>query len=271
MFAVFISMALLTTAAEARRFGGGRSFGKSWSSPSRNTNSFSNFSSAKSSLASAGKRSMLKGALMGLVAGGLIGSMLSGGMGGFNGLQGLDFLLLAGAAFFLFRWYQRKKMSAAPGAPNASFFQGEPTHNANTVSGFMGGREANTASNSQYPEWFDEKVFVEGAKNHFMTLQAAWDNNDMSLIQTYCVSELYQNLSSERALLSGNQHTQVLSLTAHLLDVVQEGAFVIAGIEFCADIKSNNEPVERVREIWSIQHASHHGKGDWLIVGIDQK
>lgn len=269
MFALFIAMSLLTTVVEARRFGGGRSFGKSWSTPSRSSNSFSNFGARKPSSFNSGKRNMFKGALMGLVAGGLIGSLLSGG--GFHGLQGLDFLLIAGAAFFIFRLFQRHKMSTSNGSSNASFYQGHSQNNMNHASSFGSRRQSTSGSTSQYPSWFNERAFVEGAKKHFMTLQQAWDQNDMQLIQTYCVADLYQSIANERAMLTGEQNTQVLSLNAKLLDVVQEGAFVVAGVEFSAEIRSNNESVERVREIWSIQHASNHGNGDWLIVGIDQR
>jgi len=213
---------------------------------------------------------MFKGALMGLVAGGLIGSLLSGG--GFHGFQGLDFLLIAGAAFFLYRLYQRRNMTAHSGNSNYSTHQAHRSEANGNMFNFTGSQSSSFTGNShQYPAWFNESEFVEGAKKHFMILQRAWEQNDMSLIQTYCVADLYNNIANERAMLEGPQQIEVRSLTAKLLDVVQEGAMVIAGVEFCCEIKSNNEPVERVREIWSIQHASNHGKGDWLIVGIDQR
>ncbi len=266
---IFISMALLTTSAEARRFGGGRSFGKSWSSPAHRSSSFSNATSKNRSSLFSGKRSMLKGAFMGLLAGGLLGSLLSGGA--FNGFQGMDFLLLAGAAFFLFRMFQKRKMAGNQGQSNASFEQQQAQNNEHSFMGKQEGMGGSHHNAHSYPSWFNEKKFVEGAKSHFMTLQNAWDNNDLSTIQTYCVSELYQKIENERVQLQGAQQTQVLSLKANLLDVIDDGAFVIAGVEFIASIRSNNEATENVREIWSIQHAKNHGNGDWLIVGIDQK
>ncbi len=264
MFTIFLSMVLLTSSVDARRFGGGRSFGKSWSrSSSAHKSPFSS-----SRFKNTSKRgSMLKGALMGLVAGGLIGSLLSGG--GFNGLQGLDLLLIAGVCFLLFRLYQRRKMMA--GYANSAFnqqSQAQPRNNS-----FLGGNASNNSSSnkSDYPAWFKESEFIDGAKKHFMTLQQAWDQNNLSLIESYCSPELFKNIVAERSTLDSSQTTDVLKLDATLLDLVSEGSFVTAGIEFRAQIRSNNQNVENIIEIWSIEHAKNSSNGDWLVVGIDQQ
>lgn len=271
MFAIFLSMAVFVNGVEARRFGGGRSFGKSWSSPSRNSSSyFSKNSANKASSFSKGRRgSMLKGALMGLLAGGLIGSLLSGVA--FHGLQGMDMLILAGIAFLVFRWFQnRKQQTQAYGQHNQSFQQPHQPEQGyqytNTQQATFQGQNS-----SQQPSWFNEQKFVEGAKSHFIKLQKAWDNNDLVTIQSYCVPELYNSIAAERADYSGTQQTSVLNLNARLLDIVEEGNMVVAGIEFEATVQSNNEPSERIREVWSIQHEKAHGQGDWLIVGIEQR
>ena len=267
MFTIFLSMVLLTSQVDARRFGGGRSFGKSWSSVSSHNKSSYRSALSKGSNFASGKKNMLKGALMGLVAGGLIGSLLSGG--GFHGLQGLDFLLIAGAAFFLFRMYQRRKMVPSNGYGNSAFsHQYQPQNNS-----FLGSHEANNSDSGQngHPDWFKAQEFIEGAKKHFINLQKAWDQNDLNLIKSYCSPDLYENIVSERSTLASVQTTKVLNLDASLLDLIIEGDVVTAGIEFRATISSNNQTSENIIERWSIQHAKNNAKGDWLIVGIEQK
>lgn len=271
IFTIFLSMAMFVNTADARRFGGGRSFGKSWSAPSHRTSSsfFSKSTSRKpSNILSQPKRSgMLKGVLMGLLAGGLLGSLLGGSA--FQGLQGLDIIIFVLIAFGLFRLYQRKKMSENAYAGSENIYHRENfQHQQAQPSSF---HTTSTINEDQSPSWFNEAKFVKGAKSHFLTLQKAWDENDLPTIQSYCVPELYESIAKERMDYAGKQHTQVTNLNARLLDIVEEGEHVVAGIEFEAIISTNNQQKEKVREVWSIQHEKAHGHGDWLIVGIEQR
>lgn len=273
IFTIFLSMALFVNTADARRFGGGRSFGKTWTAPSHRDSSSSSFfsknvSKGHSNLAAKTQRgSLLKGMFMGLVAGGLLSALFSGSA--FQGLQGMDILIFVIIAFALFRLYQWKKSSENAYAGSKGAYQRENIQREQSQSNIYRGLSSDSAKTS--PSWFNEAKFVKGAKTHFLTLQKAWDENDLITIQSYCAPELYQLISNERMEYAGKQHTQVLSLNAKLLDIAEEDNLVIAAIEFEAVISSNNQPNERVREVWSIQHEKAHGHGDWLIVGIEQR
>lgn len=260
IFSLLISFALISTTAEARRFGGGRSIGKSWShhtSRSANTSKYSRVGSHTRSGMSRG----LKGAFMGLVAGGLIGALFFGS--GFHGFQGLDLILLAGLAFILFRIFQKRRMMAgAYGANHQTQFGQQPQHFQRN--GFSG-----STAKQQRPDWFNEPAFIEGAKQHFMRLQSAWDREDMREMQSYCTPELFEKIAIERQALHGMQKTEVLSLDARLIELIHEGNTITAGIQFNALIRSNNEPAENISEIWSVQHRKNSAKGDWLVAGID--
>ena len=99
MITLLTAMTLFMANAEAKRFGGGKSFGKSYSSFSKQkaTPEQSTSSTAQSGSAAAGQKSSgasrWLGPLAGLAAGGLLASLLFGD--GFEGLQIMDILLFA--------------------------------------------------------------------------------------------------------------------------------------------------------------------------------
>ncbi|MBF0383837.1 MAG: Tim44 domain-containing protein [Magnetococcales bacterium] len=132
----FAAITVIPDDAEARRFGGGKSFG------SRGSRSFSvprqaqprsaaraprsNTQSQKNIAGQSGGRSGfgagLMGGIGGMLIGGMIGSMLFGGGGGAAGAAGggggiglLEILLIGGGIWFFMRWYKRKKQAEASG------------------------------------------------------------------------------------------------------------------------------------------------------------
>lgn len=264
--AVLLTMSLFTGTADAKRFGGGRSIGKSWSSNSnKGTSSFSK--SAKTNRAPL-LSGATKGMLMGLVAGGLIGSLLFGG--GFNGLQTLDLLLIAGLAFLAFRFLRAKRQAAA--SANNSFFTGHNTNQQHDTqhSGISSDTEQD---HNQQPQWFKEEEFIAGAKQHFVSLQKSWDENDMETIRTYCSPEFFAEIKQEREKITQNQTTEVLSLDAKLVELQQTENSIIANVQFKAVVKEDQYQTNlsnEVSEVWSVEHSKHSANGDWLIVGITQ-
>ena len=273
---LFITLTFFVQHADARRFGGGRSIGKSWSrstqgssgtssffgrdrsSQSANKSSTNSFSKSRSS----NKRSALKGAFMGLLAGGLLSSLLFGG--GFHGFQGMDFLIIFAIGFFLFRLLQKRNSFSNLKSAYANTQQ----QSNNQFQQQNHSYREHDASNR--PHWFNEQAFMEQASQHFLSLQEAWDNNNLRLIQSYCSSELYEEISKERLKYSGLQKTEVINLDVKLLDFIQDGEFIVVGIQYSAQLKSNNQSVENIRETWSIAHDKDQARGDWLIVGIEQ-
>lgn len=95
LFAVILAIGLGAPHAEAKKFGGGKSFGKSYKTapaqpaakPVDNKNPTLNAQTPPK------KSGMMGGLLGGLLAGGLFAYLL--GSGAFEGLQGMDFLLIA--------------------------------------------------------------------------------------------------------------------------------------------------------------------------------
>ena len=103
---LFLSLVLISSSAEARRFGGfSRSYSKSWSRSTK-PKSYSTYISKNSSASyRSSRRGFFKGAFMGLLAGGLIGSLLSGHA--FNGLGFIDYIFIMILAFFIMKAINR--------------------------------------------------------------------------------------------------------------------------------------------------------------------
>jgi Uncharacterized protein conserved in bacteria len=113
---LFITLSLLAGTAEAKRFGGGKSFGKQSQSYTQQTTPRAPAAApAPTAPAPSGNRWL--GPLAGLAAGGLLASMFMGH--GFEGIKGMDILFmlaLAAGLFFLFRSLRRIGNGAQPQA-----------------------------------------------------------------------------------------------------------------------------------------------------------
>ena len=109
--------------ADAKRFGGGSSFGgrssysapyqRSATPPSRPANQNQQQTTTPNQAAKPGwaNRSGLMGMLGGLALGGLLGSLFHGG--GFQGINFMDILIFGGIAFLLYKLFAAKKAGSA--------------------------------------------------------------------------------------------------------------------------------------------------------------
>jgi predicted lipid-binding transport protein (Tim44 family) len=127
-------------------------------------------------------------------------------------------------------------------------------------------------SHDQAPTWFDGPGFVEGAKTHFIRLQAAWDAADWRDIRTYTSPQLFAELQQEhpRSATPG-QYTEVVTLNAELMQVERDDDLVVASVRFSGLIREETDgPAQPFDEIWHVQHPWASSEGDWLIAGIQQ-
>jgi len=268
--------------AEAKRFGFGKSFGKqsTWSrqrsAPGFNTTK--QRPPVKGSAAAAGGArpsgaSRWLGPLAGLAAGGLLASMLFGD--GFEGLQIMDMLIFALLIFggmALFRAMKaRKTQPAAAGAPGL-----DP--NQFRMDAPMGGdarfdqEEQITDARMEAPAWFNPDSFTEGAKTHFIRLQAAWDKNDLKDIAEYTTPELFAALRNESLNRGEETHfTEVVTLNAELVEVQREGDEVVASVLYTGLIREDQAAeAKEFSELWHVVHPWDSAEGEWRIAGIQQ-
>lgn len=253
---------LLSSVAEAKRFGGGSSFGKSRSVPTRQAQRAPTNTPAPA--APGGNKWM--GPLAGLAIGAGLATMFSGGgLGGFGGGMSsiLMALLLAGAVMFLiskFKKSQQPNMQyAGNGAPySPSQVMSEPSF-------------SNGGANSNIPQDFPAETFLRNAKMSFIRLQAANDAKDINDVREYTTPEVFAEISMQMQE-RGNavQKTEVITINAELIEVANEGPYSIASVRFTGQLSENNGSPENVDEIWHIQKNLQDANSEWLLAGIQQ-
>ncbi len=161
----------------------------------------------------------------------------------------MDILLVAGIAFLLFRLLARRRTATAGGPQPAPVHQ-EPINQPQAFQSAPGAAVGGSAFGS-LPAWFDRERFLAGAKEHFMTLQRAWDSNDFSNIQEYVTPELYNLLREERKQHPANNRTDVVHLFAELGDVREIGNQAEATVIFHGVLDENGEQSE-FNETWHL-------------------
>lgn len=288
LFAGFLGLTLVAVDADARRFGGGRSMGRSApaSPPPRAAPQQQRAQQPGAAPTRPSGASRWLGPLAGLAAGGLLAFLFFGDA--FDGFQFMDFLLIAllvFGGFMLFRAL-RARSSAAPmqrqgpvpagpmsgGTPRPR--GGRPNFEVPEIGsgrGSMG--SAGAPPQALRPNWFNEEQFLRAAKSHFINLQAAWDSGDMGKIREYTAPELFAELDAERQSYGGQQqYTEVVSLDTELLGLQNEDRQVVASVRYSGMIREGREaPAHPFNEIWHIQRALDDPKANWYIAGIEQQ
>lgn len=280
MVALFTAMTLFTIDVEAKRFGGGKSFGKQYNSFSKpkstQQNSAANPAGQNSAVGAQGRQSGMGrwlGPLAGLAAGGLLASLFFGDA--FEGLQIMDMLLVAGLIFggiMLFKAMRGKAprtvgATTAGGAPNPF---GQQPNNMNLESSEPAIGSAGLADD--VPAWFTPDGFVDGAKTHFIRLQAAWDKGDFRDIREYTTPEMFAELQQEHQRdVSADNYTEVMMLNAEYLGGRREGDQLVVSVRFTGMLRESKDAAGTdLDEIWNVVHDWDSADGDWLIAGIQQ-
>ncbi|MFC0336630.1 Predicted lipid-binding transport protein, Tim44 family [Kushneria avicenniae] len=270
-----MSFGLAVEHADAKRFGGGKSFG-SYSrsaSPSSSQATTPPRQAQQGTRAAGGGMSRFMGPLAGIMAGGLIASLLFGGA--FDGIRFMDILLIALLGFIAWKVLAARRRASNTGAHDVhhdqrqQHHQQRQTHDFGPASGAAApGAGAAGAAMGSEPSWFNREQFLSGAKEHFMNLQRAWDNNDFEKIQEFVTPELYNLLRKERAEQSANNQTEVVRLFAELGDVREYGQQAEATVLFHGIMKEDGQDNE-FNETWHLTREVRD-QSPWYIQGIEQ-
>jgi len=209
----------------------------------------------------------------GIAAGGLLASMFMGG--GFEGMQIFDILIMAVIAFLVFRFIaaRRRKQQehlAPAGAPmQREAFEQKPA----AMGSIFGGSAAPVAARPviNAPAWFNEKNFIEAARNHFQSLQQHWDANEMDKISEFVTPQLLEFLKRERAELGeGFQSTYIDNLNVQLDGVDDRADKTIATLTFSGVSKNSRfDQGEVFSESWNMERPQGENQ-PWLVAGIRQ-
>lgn len=275
-FVLAIGAGAYSADVHAKKLGGGKSFGKSFSVAKPKAAPATPTSTA----AAAGTK---KPGLLGGLGGGLLGGLLAGGIfaallgsGAFDGISFGDILLFAVIGFLVYKFLIAPKRRAAAEAAQQAGTNGmfrempESTRDSVQPSPMAGVSGFGSTPSMQLPPGFDEQAFVAEAKNHYITLQKAWDDNNFDEILDYVSPELYNLLVAERAQYGNDKaRTEVVSLMVDLVRGEFIGSTASISLQFSGWIKEGEETSE-TNEIWHLEKNMSDAKANWTIVGIQQ-
>ncbi len=273
----FLSIALalclgltLSLDAQAKRFGGGKSFGSAPSHQSAQRRQADTPQAAPNRQAGAPQSGASRwlGPLAGIAAGGLLASMFMGD--GFEGLQFFDILIFGLIAFIIFKVIAARRRSAAVAQP--AMAGGAPWQQRQAAEGapiFGGGAAAAPVINA--PSWFNEQSFIEAGRQHFLALQQHWDANEMDKIAEFVTPQMFDFLKRERAELGdGYQSTYVDELQVQLDGVDDQSDKTVATLTFSGVAKTSRfDQGEPFSESWRLERAQGENQ-PWLVAGIRQ-
>ena len=270
------SLSLFAATAEAKRFGGGSSFGKQRAmapqqAPKAPAAAPAPTPGAAPAVAPAPAGNKWLGPLAGLAIGAGLGALFAGGMGGMGGAMGsIMMAILAGIAVMFVISLFRKKQQPAMQYAGAGAPYNEPQSAPQPV---YGGSAASVAAPAQgnIPADFPVETFLRSAKTSFIRLQAANDRKDLNDIREYTTPEMFAEISMQMQERDDTpQKTDVLAINGELLQVANEGDLAIASVRFTGQLRENNGTPDNVDEIWHVQKNLRDDKSVWLLAGIQQ-
>jgi predicted lipid-binding transport protein (Tim44 family) len=269
---VLTSLSLLAANAEAKRFGGGGSFGKqrTMSAPAQKSADAAPAQAAPAQTAAPAKPgNKWLGPLAGIAAGlGLAALFSHFGLGEGMGML-LMIILGAVAVFFVISMLRKKQQPAMQYAGAGAPYGGSQQPVAQALAGGASGVAPAAAAN--IPADFPVESFLRGAKTTFIRLQAANDRKDLDDIREYTTPEMFAEVSmqmQERG--DAAQKTDVVAINTDLLEVATEGDLAIASVRMSGQLRENNGAAESFDEIWHVQKNLKDDKSVWLLAGIQQ-
>jgi len=226
------------------------------------------------------------GMLGALAIGGLLGSLLFGGA--FNGLNFMDILIFAGLAYFLYRMFVKRKQTrydyAAANAnrPNSNaqnngfdtdlLFKENASENRRPSAEQVDAEfSSNQRAAIQTPAGFDEADFLQGAKNCYRSLQKAWDQGELAEIRGLTTDKIFSEIQLQMDANDSNQHTEIISLKAELLELHENQGNLEAAVLFHAILKEQPEaPQQEIEEVWHFTKPKGSRQPGWYLDGIQQ-
>jgi len=273
LFALFVSVGFAMPEAEAKRFGGSKSFGMQRTAPAKQDAAPTpQRQQTTTTPTTAPKKSGWMGPIAGLAAGLGLAALFSHLGLGEEMANFLMLALLALAAFMLIRYFMRRNAPAAPamqyaGMPHNEMRPGAPAAFDATPAG-MGGN----ATASAFPPGFDADAFAREAKVNFIRLQAAFDAGSLDDLRAFTTPEIFAEVRMQLAERGdAAQTTDVMSLNAEVLEAVDADNHHIVSVRFTGLVRevADQSPVS-LDEIWHLSKPVS-GEGGWLIAGIQQQ
>jgi predicted lipid-binding transport protein (Tim44 family) len=301
---VGVGLAMAVPDADARRFGGGKSFGRQSQNVERQQVQPPAGQPAQAGPvqqagqpAATGAAAQPKaagsrwgGPLAGLAAGLGIAALLAafGLTGAFAELLGslLVIALLVFAGMFIWRMLRggqassaaRRTMEPAFEAPRAtarSAYAPSAAARPGSIAATLGSVGTTPAAVAAAPDaWgvpadFDADAFLRSAKVHFVRLQAAWDAKNLDDIREFTTPEVFAEIRMQLHESAGAATTDVVSLDARLLGIEEGSSDYLASVRFDGTSREGQGDAERFSEVWNLSKPKRGNRG-WLLAGIQQ-
>ena len=289
--------------AEARRMGGGRSFGRQSSNITQQRQAVTPPAAttaprAGSATPTAGARSgaaatntarsgmsRFLGPIAGIAAGLGIAALLSslGLSGAF--LEMMSSLLLIGLLVFGVMFIVRRLRGGAarPATQGASPMQRQSTSKpewqrpqtaaapaaAATAAPAYQAEPAQPVDDSWFiPENFDTPGFLDNAKAQFIKIQSVWDSGNVEQLSEYLTNDLIAEIKPELQARAEGDKTEVVLLNAELMGIETVSGGHLASIRYSGMLReSPDAEAFRFEEVWNLYKAENEG---WMLAGIQQ-
>lgn len=266
LLACALTLGLSAGDAEARRFGGAKSFGMQRSAPTTTAKAPTAAPNTGATTNTAPRRNSWLGPIAGLAAGLGLAALFSH-LGLSEELGSLLLIaLLAFAALTIFR-----RLSGASRQPHHGMQYAGPAPRPESSRPMpVGGSAAAPTVDPEMAD-FDATGFVRQAKINFIRMQTAYDAGNLDDIRAFTTPDVFAEVKmqlDERA--DATQQTDVVDLTGDIVEVVREGERYIVSVRFHGLIREERgaEP-EPFDEIWHLTKPVS-GSGGWLVSGIQQ-
>ncbi len=289
---VFMTVGVISD-AEAKRLGGGKSFGsKSFQNkPAKRTADAPNKAQTQNAnrKAEMAKKGGMMGMLGALMIGGALGALFFGGA--FENISFMDILIFAGIGFLLFKLFSRRRASqgqvvTANGSP-----MNVPETETEHVQARQSAETYGSATNEEaapiakkepehiletgkIPRGFDKKSFITGAENVYHLLQKAWDDGELGDLRQFCSDEVFGEIQDQIRARIDSSKTEIICLKSELVNVVKSGNSTEATVVFNAELKEHDDTdqatISRVQEAWYFVRPDNRNENNWLLDGIQQ-
>ncbi|QPB83807.1 Tim44 domain-containing protein [Pseudoalteromonas rubra] len=231
------------------------------------------------------KKGIMAGVLGGLLAGGLIAAMMGDD---FEGFQFMEMILFAILAFVLFKviksFMTKRQQPHMAGMPQGGNFGGgnfgqnnggQPQNHqpqfrqqpqSAPVSGGFGQQQEQVPFN--LPADFDVNGFLQGARDHYHTVQNAWNQSDFATLAEYLSPELVEEFKQDRAQ-HGEVATEVMFVDAQLVRAETTPVAWEVSVMFKGKYRDlGDKQEEPIHEVWHLERKTQ-GDSPWVIVGVE--
>ncbi len=306
--AMALSFVLASTNADAKRMGGGKSFGQQSSNVTKRDATPAAPSAAPGAAGAGAAAAAPKkpwGAMLGGLAAGLGLAWLASslGLGGAFG-QIIMFALLALAVMVVGSFLYRKFKGGSGPLPAKSPFAFQGAGNASTPKSYNPENVGNDASARPWernttafdatqgsgagsmigsglagsqswgvPAGFDADGFLKACKANFLTLQDAWDRSDINNLRAMMTDDMLGEIKtqlSERESHTGAgiNKTDVQMLDAKLLGIEELADVYMASVEFSGMIREDISAGASPFREVWNMTKPRNGTGGWLVAGV---